>query len=73
MTIDKIIRHIEIELMRHEDHLKSKHVHSSQKEWVRGNIFALNGIIDLIRIYERESKERLNARMQRFMDEEEEC
>jgi len=46
MTVDKIIRHVEIELMRHEDHLKSKHVHSSQKEWVRGNISALKDVLE---------------------------
>ena len=45
MTVDKIIRHIEIELMRHMDNLESKHVHSSQKEWVRGNISALNDVL----------------------------
>ena len=57
MTIDKIIRHIEIELMRHEDHLKSKHVHSSQKEWVRGNISALKDVLETYNIYKKEMEE----------------
>ena len=57
MILNKIIRHVEIELMRHEDHLKSKHVHSSQKEWVRGNISALKDVLEAYNIYKKEKKE----------------
>jgi hypothetical protein len=57
MILNKIIRHVEIELMRHEDHLKSEHVHSSQKEWVRGNISALKDVLETYNIYKKEMEE----------------
>jgi len=57
MILNKIIRHVEIELMRHEDHLKSEHVHSSLKEWVRGNIYALKDVLETYNIYKKEMEE----------------
>ncbi len=57
MILNKIIRHVEIELMRNEDHLKSKHVLSSQKEWVRGKIYALKDVLETYNIYKKEMEE----------------
>jgi len=57
MILNKIIRHVEIELMRNEDHLKSEHVHPSLKEWVRGNIYALKDVLKTYNKYKKEMEE----------------